>query len=107
MKSNSDDRPFVFHPLGDGSWHYNYNIKEVLITTQDGEEKTIFDYETVHFWGNPEYATLVSLVIREKHSVDSEIAILRQRESKPEQFEEYNMFCEEVKSMVKNDLNLE
>ena len=36
--------------------------------------------------------------IREKYSVDDELAILRQRDSKPEEFAEYNAFVEKVKA---------
>ena len=36
--------------------------------------------------------------IREKYSIDDEIALLRQRDSKPEEFAEYNAFVEQIKS---------
>ena len=36
--------------------------------------------------------------IREKYSVDDELAILRQRDTKPEEFAEYNGFVEKVKA---------
>lgn len=36
--------------------------------------------------------------IRERYSVDDELAILRQRDSKPEEFAEYNAFVEEIKA---------
>lgn len=35
--------------------------------------------------------------IREMYSVDDEIAILRQRDTKPEEFEQYNAFVEQIK----------
>ncbi|MBQ5890178.1 MAG: hypothetical protein IIW73_04415 [Clostridia bacterium] len=35
--------------------------------------------------------------IREKYSVDDELAILRQRESKPDEFAAYNDFVEGIK----------
>ena len=35
--------------------------------------------------------------IREVYSVDDEIAILRQRDSKPEEFAQYNAFVEQIK----------
>ena len=41
--------------------------------------------------------------IREKYSVDDEIAILRQRDTKPEEFEEYFNFVEEIKSKIPDD----
>ena len=36
--------------------------------------------------------------IREVYSVDDELAILRQRESKPDEFAEYNAFVENIKA---------
>lgn len=36
--------------------------------------------------------------IRERYSVDDELAILRQRDSKPEEFAEYNAFVEKIKA---------
>ena len=48
------------------------------------------------------YKQKVSCLIREKYSVDDEIAIIRQRDTKPEEFAEYNKFCEDCKTLVKN-----
>ena len=36
--------------------------------------------------------------IRERYSVDDELAILRQRDTKPDEFAEYNDFVEQVKA---------
>ena len=35
--------------------------------------------------------------IREKYSVDDELAILRQRDTKPDEFAEYNEYVEQIK----------
>ncbi len=40
--------------------------------------------------------------IREVYSVDDELAILRQRDTKPEEFAEYNTFVEKIKSEERN-----
>ena len=52
------------------------------------------------------YPQLVENKIRKKYSVSAELAILRQRNSKPEEFAEYNAFCELCKSEAKNALNI-
>ena len=36
--------------------------------------------------------------IRERYSVDDELAILRQRDTKPLEFAEYNAFVEQIKA---------
>ena len=41
--------------------------------------------------------------IREKYSVNDELAILRQRGTKPEEFEEYNAFVEQIKKEEKQE----
>lgn len=40
--------------------------------------------------------------IRAVYSVDDEIAIIRQRDSKPEEFAEYNAFVEQIKEEERN-----
>lgn len=47
------------------------------------------------------YEERVVQFIREKYSMDDELAILRQRDSKPEEFAEYNAYCEECKTKAK------
>lgn len=43
------------------------------------------------------YEERVVMRIRERYSVDDEIALLRQRDTKPEEFAEYNAYVEQVK----------
>lgn len=57
------------------------------------EEITQFKAEN-----NMPYEERVVSRIREKYSIDDELAILRQRNTKPEEFDEYNTFVEAVKS---------
>lgn len=48
------------------------------------------------------YEQMVEDFIRERYTVSDELAILRQRDTKPEEFEEYNAFCEECKARAKS-----
>lgn len=48
------------------------------------------------------YEQRVANRIREVYSVDDELAILRQRYSKPEEFARYNAFAESVKEVERN-----
>ena len=50
------------------------------------------------------YPNLVSRLIRERYSIDDEMAILRQRDTKPEEYEAYNAFCEECKARAKSEI---
>ena len=50
------------------------------------------------------YSSLVSKLIRERYSVDDEMAILRQKETKPEEWKEYNSYCEDCKAKAKAEI---
>jgi hypothetical protein len=39
--------------------------------------------------------------IRKRYTINDELAILRQRETKPQEFEEYNTYVEQCKSKFK------
>ncbi|MBQ6554131.1 MAG: hypothetical protein IJL89_02755 [Firmicutes bacterium] len=42
----------------------------------------------------------IAAVIDAKYSIDDQIALLRQKDAKPEEWEAFNAFCEEVKSKI-------
>lgn len=50
------------------------------------------------------YSASVVELIREKYSAEDELAFLRQKDTKPEEFEEYNTYVEWCKSTVKSRL---
>ena len=47
------------------------------------------------------YGKEVEKLIRRKYSIREELAILRQRDSKPEEYEIYNAYCESCKAEAK------
>lgn len=52
------------------------------------------------------YENLIVKKIRAKYSVNEELAILRQRDVKPEEFAEYNAYVEACKSEAKAELEI-
>lgn len=74
--------------------------------TQEEKDKlmSIFKMYTKNTNGifNQTYEQKVAKLIRKKYSINDEFAILRQRDTKPEEFAEYNAYCEECKTKVKN-----
>lgn len=44
--------------------------------------------------------------IRERYTINDELAILRQRDSKPAEFDEYNAYVEKCKAELKAELGL-
>ena len=53
---------------------------------------------------NEEYENKIVALIRQKYNVNQELAILRQRDAKPQEFAEYNEYVEQCKEQVKNEL---
>lgn len=50
------------------------------------------------------YGSLIEKKIRQRYSLSAELAILRQRDSKPEEFAQYNAYVEQCKAEVKQEL---
>lgn len=50
------------------------------------------------------YGGRVDSMIRERFSLSEELAILRQRETKPAEFAEYDAFCEKCKRRAREEL---
>ena len=78
----------------------NYEIVNGVLVARDKTAELSRIKNTI------EYPKLVENKIRTKYSVSAELAILRQRNSKPEEFAEYNAFCELCKAEAKNALNI-
>lgn len=52
------------------------------------------------------YGERVTQLIREKYDINAELAILRQRDDKPTEFETYNTYAEECKTKAKEELGI-
>ena len=53
-----------------------------------------------------DYIARVDRLIRQKYSVSAELAILRQRDTKPEEFAEYNAYAEECKRTAREEFGI-
>ncbi len=69
-----------------------YEIREVETETDPAASATL------------SYEARVVELIRIRYSVDDELAILRQRDTKPDEFAEYNAYCEQCKTQAKEEL---
>ena len=113
MKSNSKDKPLVFLKLGNGAWHYNFNIKEVEREEEDGKKTKSFDYDTVQVWGTPTSGSVKKAVIAEHWDVTQEINLannygrfqlgLAKEEAFRDDYIEYLKQTDEIKTMVDLD----
>lgn len=64
-------------------------------------EITIWEARTLLVEKPYTYSTLIDALVKTKYSVSEELGILRQKDKKPGEWEEYNNFVEECKSIVK------
>ena len=86
--------------IGD-KWVSNPTLEQFL--AQGWEEYTPPVVETQPYV--PSYEELVVQKIRERYTIDDELAILRQRDVKQDEFAEYNDFCEQCKAEARNETN--
>ena len=123
MKSNSNDRPPILQDLGNGSWHYNYNISEVEgrpepMAVAEGEQapaaRKAYNYDTVEVWGRPDYDKCVKAVLRSRRDETEEFSLINKYnafvlglstdEADKEEYEAFLTEVMAVKAMVRNDL---
>lgn len=121
-------------PLGNGAFHYNYNVKARTQEAEpapqsddnpDGTEtavmiespRIVYDYDTVEVWGNPSYKEIVRAVIRAEISETEEFGLINdhnaacaglveEAEAKEaeERYTAHLRRVAEIKAMVKEDL---
>lgn len=79
--------------------------KDCISTDFDGFEFNIEKYNTRKKQENAlTYEQLVVSKIRERYTIDQELAILRQRDAKPQEFAEYNAYVENCKAQAKEEV---
>lgn len=67
----------------------------------DEEEIDCYECQSIDMDGPATYERLIEALIRDRYSVSDELAILRQQDSKPEEFEAYNTYAEECKVIAR------
>ena len=95
---------------------YNYTKVEIDDVYSDCQESDFNDDLTFSIekynarkqvLANEEYENKIVALIRKKYNINQELAILRQRDAKPQEFAEYNEYVEQCKKQVKNVYNYE
>lgn len=118
MKSNSNVRPAIIQDLGNGSFHYNYNVTERKIEDEEVGEKTVYDYDTVQVWEKPTYDNLTRAIIRSEIDETEEFSLINdyyaaqlgietdkdRKEKAVNDYKAYLAHVAEIKQMVRDDL---
>jgi len=94
MKSNSNSQPDILLNLGNGNYHVNYCLEAV-----EAEGVITYNYNTVEVSGVPDYGKIITALIREKYSLDAELAVMNAF-SEGEKVDEYIEF-QNWRSMAK------
>lgn len=73
-----------------------------MLALMNGEYVEVEDQIAVMAEIEITYEEKVVSLIREQYSLDEELAIQRQRDTKPEEFQAYFEYCEECKQKAKD-----
>lgn len=122
-----DSKPSAFEAVGNGNYLYRWDIQEEKVQSeamQEGSEEPIASVERVQYscrevtiHGKPEYGKCVEAVIRSDYSAEAELSLINQfnayqqgissNASVVSEYEDYLAFVLSVKSMVREDLEIE
>ena len=101
---DTDGDEFILHRIGSDSYSHIRHADVPSADIDNWEEIAIADIPS---YTQDDYKAKVVELIRQRYSIDEEIAILRQRDTKPEEFAAYNTYAEECKAearlIVKNN----
>lgn len=122
-----DTKPPKLEAVGNGNYLYRWDIQEEEVQhemMQEGEEEPVSSVKKVKYscrevtiHGKPEYGKCVEAVIRSDYSAEAELALINQFNAYQQgvlsdagvvsEYEEYIAFVSSVKSMVKEDLEID
>ena len=122
MKTYSDNKPKVFESIGDGSFRYNYNIKEIevdrfdIIDNKSIVKQTQYEYDNVIIYLPIDKDKITKVVISNTWDIDyenklindyNEISLVNLTEEEiDKRTNKYIAFLQErkrLKEMINND----
>lgn len=115
ITSSEKVEPFV--NLDDGSYYYNYNVKEdgFVRYSEDEDSKPRYTFIQIRCWGKPDYKECVKNVIRKYITQDEEFDLINSANSiilsgnidenntDIIKYKDYLKLVEEIKTNVKKD----
>ena len=86
-------------------------IENNIIRDMTAEEVAEYERQQAeaeaHKYDGYSYSDLVVLFIRERYTIDDELAIHRQKDTKADEWEVYNIYCEECKTKAREIIGRE
>ena len=112
-----DVYPQTIQKLGNGTYYYNYDIKEISVEVLDLDntikEKTYYSFIQVLLNGQPNYKDCVKAIVRRFLTVDEEFDLINSYNSYSEnltsdsevikEYKEYLNILKQIKAKVKED----
>lgn len=110
VKQIFDERPESIQDLGTGYFNIHFNIEEVTeqqVDEDTGEPEDVTRYSAnVERVSSLEYGDIVCKLIRKRYTESQELALLRQRDMKSVEFDDYYSYCEDCKEVARVVLNM-
>lgn len=105
----STDAAHVIRKIGDSNPTDVRRRRVAADELDQWEEITVEEAERAKRLAENEahYRSMVSARIRSRYDLDAELAILRQRDTKPEEFAAYSAYAEQCKAVAKAEINAE
>ena len=108
-----DVQPQTIQKLGNGTYYYNYDIKEVEVMNQEGDTEPQYNFIQVLLRGQPNYKDCVKAIVRSFVTIDEEFDLINSYNSYTEnhsgdstslsEYKEYLSKLKEIKAKVKED----
>jgi len=88
-----------------GSTDNSRDNRRLTIPADKADEWEEVPVDTLPAYTEAQYEQRVTELIRERYSVSAELAVLRQRDTKPDEFAAYNAYAEECKARAREELS--
>lgn len=115
-----DVQPQTIQKLGNGTYYYNYDIKEIEVISDselEEQKKTLYSFIQVLLAGQPDYKKCIQAVIRQYLSSEDELSLINKYNKYliglSEDLDTYNDYLEyvnlvsEIQTKVKLDFKIE
>jgi hypothetical protein len=107
--NENGEREYIDHYIESGFTKVELKDEYFDCVKEDFNEDLTFNIEKYNARKEQEkqvmYESEIIALIRKKYTIDQELAILRQRDTKPQEFDLYNDYVEDCKKQVKEKFN--
>ena len=96
------DGSHILHRKGDKE--YNPDLRRMCVLAEDIANYEEIAVEDIPAQSEADYKARVISLIRARYDADDEIALLRQRDTKPDEYAAYNAYVEQCKAEARAEI---